>query len=326
MKTLIFLQYIPLITYWYLPLLIFQIFYGTYIYRHFYSASVYFFSSYCSRTLCFLKETGVLYLFGLAYLIVMILSGAFITNFFTLAIADTASWLLACYYFLIHSLFLLITTLGINILAIVFTSNVGFIIIGGVSLFSMVSFEMLGKYFITQDDLIDKYTWMLKINPIANLMLNMHSSGIRSVGRIINTKSISFVLNLSVLVFLMAAIIVTVCGCMVLTIIILLNPIKKREEFDMELVVNNVSKQIKNRTILSNIKRRLTSGMIYGFVGPNGSGKTMLFRAISGLIKPSSGGVWLEGKLLHRDMKVMSNLGIVIENAGLYPGLPDLTI
>jgi hypothetical protein len=43
----------------------------------------------------------------------------------------------------------------------------------------------------------------------------MHSSGISSVDRIINTKSISFDLNLSVLVFLMAAIIVAVCGCMV---------------------------------------------------------------------------------------------------------------
>jgi ABC-2 type transport system ATP-binding protein len=89
----------------------------------------------------------------------------------------------------------------------------------------------------------------------------------------------------------------------------------------MELVVNNISKQIKNRTILSNINLHLTSGMIYGFVGPNGSGKTMLFRAISGLMKPSSGEVWLDGKLLHRDMKVLPNLGIVIENAGLYPEL-----
>jgi ABC-2 type transport system ATP-binding protein len=89
----------------------------------------------------------------------------------------------------------------------------------------------------------------------------------------------------------------------------------------MELVVNNISKQIKNRTILSNINLHLTSGMIYGFVGPNGSGKTMLFRAISGLMKPSSGEVWLDGKLLHKDMRVLPNLGIVIENAGLYPEL-----
>ena len=212
-----FPQYIPIITYWYLPLIIFQIFYGTYIYRHFCSASVYFFSRYCSRTLWFLKETGVLYLFGLAYLIVMILSGTFITSFFTPVSAGTTSWLLACYYLLIHSLFLLVTTLGINILAIVFTSNVGFMIIEGISLFSMASFAVLGKYFITEDILIDKYTWLLKINPFAHLVFSMHSSGINSVDRIINTKSISFDLNLSVLVFLMAAIIVTVCGCMMVS-------------------------------------------------------------------------------------------------------------
>lgn len=208
-------QYIPIITYWYLPLLIFQIFYGTYIYRHFCSASVYFFSRHCSRTLWFLKETGVLYLFGLAYLIVMILSGAFITNFFSSVSADTTSWILACYYLLIHSLFLLVTTLGINILAIVFTSNVGFIVTEGIILFSMVSFALLGEYFIPQDALIDKYTWLFKINPFAHLVLSMHSSRISSVDRIINTRAISFDLNLSVLVFLIAAIIVTACGCMV---------------------------------------------------------------------------------------------------------------
>lgn len=89
----------------------------------------------------------------------------------------------------------------------------------------------------------------------------------------------------------------------------------------MKLVVKNVSKNIKGNTILSNVNLELESGHIYGFVGVNGSGKTMLFRAISGLMKVSEGEIFLDEKKLHKDMKVLPNLGIIIENAELYPEL-----
>ncbi len=92
----------------------------------------------------------------------------------------------------------------------------------------------------------------------------------------------------------------------------------------MKLILNNVSKTIKNKTILSNINLTLYNEKIYGFVGKNGSGKTMLFRAISGLMKVSEGEIILNGKILHRDMKVLPNLGLLIENAGLYPELTGL--
>lgn len=87
----------------------------------------------------------------------------------------------------------------------------------------------------------------------------------------------------------------------------------------MELIVKNVNKTIKNRKILSDINLHLKSGDIYGFVGRNGSGKTMLFRALSGLIKIDSGEIMYGGRLLHKDMEILGNIGIVIENAGLYP-------
>lgn len=92
----------------------------------------------------------------------------------------------------------------------------------------------------------------------------------------------------------------------------------------LNLIVNNVSKQLKGKTILSNIYLNLKGGNIYGFVGENGSGKTMLFRAISGLMEISEGEILLNEKVLHKDMKVLPNLGIMIENAGLYPELTGL--
>lgn len=87
----------------------------------------------------------------------------------------------------------------------------------------------------------------------------------------------------------------------------------------MELTAKRICKKIKGKTILSNINLQLTSGNIYGFVGRNGSGKTMLFRALSGLMKIDSGKISLDGKILRRDMDILPNLGIVLENAGLYP-------
>ena len=50
----------------------------------------------------------------------------------------------------------------------------------------------------------------------------------------------------------------------------------------------------------------------------------MLFRAISGLMGISSGEIILDGKKLHKDMNVLPSMGVVIENAGLYPELTGL--
>lgn len=92
----------------------------------------------------------------------------------------------------------------------------------------------------------------------------------------------------------------------------------------MELVVNNINKKIRKNVILSDVSLRLKSGNIYGFVGRNGSGKTMLFRALSGLMKIDSGSIDWDGKILHKDLSVLPNLGLVIENAGLYPNLTGM--
>lgn len=80
-----------------------------------------------------------------------------------------------------------------------------------------------------------------------------------------------------------------------------------------------VNKSIKNNQILSDIHLNLEQGVVYGFVGRNGSGKTMLFRALSGLMKIDSGEIIYQNKQLHKDVPILPNLGITIENAGLYP-------
>lgn len=92
----------------------------------------------------------------------------------------------------------------------------------------------------------------------------------------------------------------------------------------MKLVADNISKAIRKKVILDHVSLCLESGNIYGFVGKNGSGKTMLFRALSGLMGIDSGIIVWGGKTLHRDFSVLPGLGIILENAGLYPNLTGI--
>lgn len=78
----------------------------------------------------------------------------------------------------------------------------------------------------------------------------------------------------------------------------------------------NYTKVIKNNTILNNINLKLEKGKCYGFIGRNGSGKSMLFKAICGLIKASSGEIIIDGKTLSKDIDFPENVGALIE----YPG------
>ena len=88
--------------------------------------------------------------------------------------------------------------------------------------------------------------------------------------------------------------------------------------------LENVSKTIRSNEVLRNISLHLESGNIYGFVGRNGSGKTMLFRLIAGLIKPTRGSVRYNGKVLGTELDIIPRLGLVIENVGLYPEFTGL--
>ncbi|ALC55283.1 multidrug ABC transporter ATP-binding protein (plasmid) [Bacillus cereus] len=85
------------------------------------------------------------------------------------------------------------------------------------------------------------------------------------------------------------------------------------------LYLNNVNKIIKNRTVLENINLNLEKGKIYGFKGKNGSGKTMLFRMISGLILPTNGDIYIDNKKLHETISFPPSIGLLIEYPAFLP-------
>ena len=82
------------------------------------------------------------------------------------------------------------------------------------------------------------------------------------------------------------------------------------------ICVNNIYKTIKKQKILENISVQFEDGKCYGIVGRNGSGKTMLFRAICGYIHVDSGEVYVDGQ------KIREN-GNFIQNAGILIGQPE---
>ena len=88
-------------------------------------------------------------------------------------------------------------------------------------------------------------------------------------------------------------------------------------------------KSFKSAEVLKNINLTLESGKVIGLKGKNGSGKTMLMRAISGLILPTSGKVYINDKELGRHISFPPSIGILIENPSFisnYTGFKNLKL
>lgn len=91
--------------------------------------------------------------------------------------------------------------------------------------------------------------------------------------------------------------------------------------------INNYTKIIKKNMVLSDINLILEAGKVYGLYGHNGSGKSMLLRAMAGLINPTSGSITVFGKQLCGTFP--DSMGLIIENVGFWPyytGFENLNI
>lgn len=82
------------------------------------------------------------------------------------------------------------------------------------------------------------------------------------------------------------------------------------------LKIRNLSKKFKRRVILDHIDLELDFGNIYGFIGANGSGKSVFFKTICGFLKADSGTVALNDKVIGKDIDFLPELGVLIEKPG----------
>lgn len=91
--------------------------------------------------------------------------------------------------------------------------------------------------------------------------------------------------------------------------------------------VDKVIKKFGSDIALNNVSIEFERGKIYGIVGRNGSGKTVLFKTIIGFLKPTSGRVIVDGKEIGKDTDFADNIGIIIETPGFlssYSGYKNL--
>lgn len=97
----------------------------------------------------------------------------------------------------------------------------------------------------------------------------------------------------------------------------------------MYIRLKNVTKKIKQDILLDHISLEFRGGKVCGLQGKNGSGKTMLMRAVCGLITLSDGEIDIDGEILHKDISFPRNIGALLENPSFlngYTGLENLKL
>ncbi len=92
----------------------------------------------------------------------------------------------------------------------------------------------------------------------------------------------------------------------------------------MKIEVKNVQKRFKKNIILDQVNVTFESGKIYGFVGRNGSGKTVLLKMICGFFTPTKGEILIDGVNIIKEKSFPKDTRALIENPKFIPDLSGL--
>lgn len=91
---------------------------------------------------------------------------------------------------------------------------------------------------------------------------------------------------------------------------------------DVVIDVRGLTKRFGDRTVVDKFDLKVPRGAIYGFLGPNGSGKTTTIRMVCGLLKPESGeGEVLGFDVLRDSLKIKERVGYMTQKFSLYEDL-----
>lgn len=88
-----------------------------------------------------------------------------------------------------------------------------------------------------------------------------------------------------------------------------------------KIEVKNLTKKLDGRIIFSDVNLLFEEGNIYGFVGRNGSGKTVFLKCICGFMESDEGVILQNGKQVKTDVEYLDNLGVLIEKPGFLENL-----
>lgn len=89
----------------------------------------------------------------------------------------------------------------------------------------------------------------------------------------------------------------------------------------MKIEIKGYNKELDGNIILKNINLQLQGGKIYGLIGRNGSGKSILLKSICGLAEIKSGEISINNKIIGKDIEFSSDIGAVLDGAGFIPYL-----
>lgn len=90
----------------------------------------------------------------------------------------------------------------------------------------------------------------------------------------------------------------------------------------LAIETSRLSRRYGSIRAVDGIDLQVPEGSVFGFLGPNGSGKTTTLRMLTGLIRPSGGRAMMQGYDLARQrMKALSAVGAIVEQPALYPSL-----
>ena len=94
------------------------------------------------------------------------------------------------------------------------------------------------------------------------------------------------------------------------------------KEEDFLVQVENLSKVYKDGYMaVDNLSFTVSRGQVVGLLGPNGAGKTTTLRMLMGLIYPTEGAIYMDGKAVYPGSPALSNLGSFVEGPGFLPHL-----
>ena len=90
----------------------------------------------------------------------------------------------------------------------------------------------------------------------------------------------------------------------------------------LPVLTRGLTKQFRHQTAVNAVDLAVPAGAVYGFLGPNGSGKTTTIRMLLGLVKPTDGTVRVHGQAINPGATDwLREVGSLVETAAAYPNL-----
>lgn len=202
-----------------LPFVLFQFLAGVEIYRHFCVASAYYFSRCNDRLRWGLREIGNVAFMAALFSIAYLCSGLILARGIGKLVLDEGAVCILAWQFLVLTIWLTISAILINAIAIMSNSQVSFVAVMCVQVLLIVCFCFFGEnavFSIYSQENIEKNAMMLKFNPLSHLVLAWHSSKNEAVDAIIHFNYFEFSVWESLIYLLFLLVIVSIFVLMVI--------------------------------------------------------------------------------------------------------------